>query len=280
MLMAAGMQIVHAQGFRVYKSDGMVAQYSVHADSIVFYDGLGSDMNFGPYTPVNQMIEGTWYISATETVTFNKNGTTDYMEDATYKFFPYQGNIVIYNSSGAPANILNVYDLSADKMVLSTSGKNIFTMSRKSLSLCPDNHHPHAIDLGLPSGTKWCCCNVGAANPKDYGGYYAWGETHEKSEYSWETYAYYESGYFSTCTDIGSDIAGTQYDVAHASMGGSWRMPTNTQRSEFFGKCNHSETELDGKKGLLIVGPNGSQIFLPAAGFRRNNELYRDVILY
>ena len=27
---------------------------------------------------------------------------------------------------------------------------------------CPDSNHPHAIDLGLPSGTKWACCNVGA----------------------------------------------------------------------------------------------------------------------
>ena len=29
------------------------------------------------------------------------------------------------------------------------------------------------IDLGLPSGTKWACCNVGADNPQSYGGYYA-----------------------------------------------------------------------------------------------------------
>ena len=28
---------------------------------------------------------------------------------------------------------------------------------------CPDDNHPHAIDLGLPSGTKWACCNVGAS---------------------------------------------------------------------------------------------------------------------
>ena len=46
--------------------------------------------------------------------------------------------------------------------------------------ICPDDHHPHAIDLGLPSGTKWCCCNVGASTPEGYGGYYAWGETSER----------------------------------------------------------------------------------------------------
>ena len=44
---------------------------------------------------------------------------------------------------------------------------------------CPDEHHPHLIDLGLPSGTNWACCNVGASVPEAYGGYYAWGETEE-----------------------------------------------------------------------------------------------------
>ena len=36
---------------------------------------------------------------------------------------------------------------------------------------CPDGHHPHVIDLGLPSGTKWACCNVDASAPEVYGGY-------------------------------------------------------------------------------------------------------------
>lgn len=41
---------------------------------------------------------------------------------------------------------------------------------------CPDNNHPHWIDLGLPSGTKWRCCNEGASTPEDYGGYYEFGQ--------------------------------------------------------------------------------------------------------
>ena len=60
---------------------------------------------------------------------------------------------------------------------------------------CPDNNHPHAIDLGLPSGTKWACCNVGATNPEEYGGYYAWGETKEKDIYGRNTYAWYDNNY-------------------------------------------------------------------------------------
>ena len=43
--------------------------------------------------------------------------------------------------------------------------------------------HPvdvQAVDLGLPSGLKWANCNVGAAEPWEYGGYYAWGEIEER----------------------------------------------------------------------------------------------------
>ena len=42
---------------------------------------------------------------------------------------------------------------------------------------CPDSNHPHAIDLGLPSGTLWSCCNVGANYPEEKGGHYLWADT-------------------------------------------------------------------------------------------------------
>ena len=72
-LMVAGLQTAWAQGFRVYESDGTVSQFSLRTDSIVFYEDMGSDVdvNFDPFTPVNQCIVGTWYKSKYETVTFN-----------------------------------------------------------------------------------------------------------------------------------------------------------------------------------------------------------------
>ena len=33
------------------------------------------------------------------------------------------------------------------------------------------------IDLGLPSGTLWAACNVGASKPSDAGLYFQWGDT-------------------------------------------------------------------------------------------------------
>lgn len=41
---------------------------------------------------------------------------------------------------------------------------------------CPDSNHPHWIDMGLPSGTQWRCCNEGASTPEAYGGYYTFGQ--------------------------------------------------------------------------------------------------------
>ena len=118
LLMVAGVQKADAQGFRVYNSDGTVMQFSFRTDSIVFYDGIGSDVDFGPYTPVNQMIVGTWYLSKTETVTFREDGTTDHMGGTTYKFFPLQGNIVFYNAANVPVNIFKVVDLTEGRMVV------------------------------------------------------------------------------------------------------------------------------------------------------------------
>lgn len=47
---------------------------------------------------------------------------------------------------------------------------------KSSETFCPDSNHPHWIDLGLPSGTQWRCCNEGASTPEAYGGYYAFGQ--------------------------------------------------------------------------------------------------------
>ncbi len=143
----------------------------------------------------------------------------------------------------------------------------VVSVSRGYLS-CPDNHHPHLIDLGLPSGTQWACCNVGANVPEGYGGYYAWGETDEKSDlYNWSTYIYCD-GTDRTCYDLGSDIAGTEYDVAHIKWGGDWQMPTNTQRSELINNCTLEWITLNGITGGKFTGSNGGTIFLPAAGYR------------
>ena len=142
---------------------------------------------------------------------------------------------------------------------------------------CPDEHHPHLIDLGLPSGTKWACCNVGATVPEAYGGYFAWGETEEKDIYDDVTYLYSSGidkdgdGFYDADVSyqiIGDDIAGSEYDAALANWGGSWRMPSAEQCQELDSKCRSIWTSRNGVNGRLFTGPSGGKIFLPAGGHR------------
>lgn len=143
---------------------------------------------------------------------------------------------------------------------------------------CPDDNHPHQIDLGLPSGTKWACCNVDTDNPENQcptnnGGYYAWGETETKSKYNWNTYILCD-GSLTTCYDLSPNITNTQYDVAHVQWGGVWQMPSYDQIMELIDNCTFEWSTENGTKGGKFTSKNnGVSIFLPAAGCRIGNNL-------
>lgn len=137
------------------------------------------------------------------------------------------------------------------------------------------------VDLGLPSGVKWAGWNVGATRPEEYGGYYAWGETEEKSEYTVETYKHKEKYYYGSdpdewywvYKDLGN-ISGTSYDVATAKWGSGARMPTNEEFFELADKCYWYGGYLNGIAGDFVTGPNGNSIFIPFAGRRYDTDLY------
>ena len=147
-------------------------------------------------------------------------------------------------------------------------------------------HNGHAlVDLGL--SVKWACCNVGATKPEEYGGYYAWGETEEKSNYDWDTYKYSYIEKARLCVskyclneNYGSVDNKTTLDasddVASVKWGGSWRMPTYEEIQELNNICSWQWTTLNGVNGACVTGPNGNSIFLPAAGFRYGYNLLSD----
>ena len=135
------------------------------------------------------------------------------------------------------------------------------------------------VDLGLPSGTLWAACNIGAANPEDYGDYFAWGETSTKSDYTWGNYKYcrdydshkltkyvYLPGWgYNGFTDQLSTIEKSD-DVAYQKWGSDWCMPTWVQFFELEKNCTWTWTSRNGKNGYEVKGRNGNTIFLPAAG--------------
>ena len=122
------------------------------------------------------------------------------------------------------------------------------------------------VDLGLPSGIKWATCNVGASRPEEYGYYFAWGETREKSSYDEDNSVTFRKDY----GDIGGD---SRYDAAKANWGGDWRMPTYDELNELNTKCTWTWTTQNGVNGYNVEGPNGNSIFLPAAGRRLGTSL-------
>ncbi len=153
-----------------------------------------------------------------------------------------------------------------------------------SISLVKPDRHAW-VDLGLPSGTKWATCNVGATSPEKYGNYYAWGETTTKSDYSWDTYKYGSAKNALTkyCNDISygndgftDDLTTLEAadDAATANWGSAWRMPTKDEWRELVNNCTLEWTTLNGVKGYLVYSPNGNSIFLPAAGSRGGDDLH------
>lgn len=131
------------------------------------------------------------------------------------------------------------------------------------------------VDLGL--SVKWAGWNVGATSPEEYGGYYAWGETEEKSDYTIDTYKYYydtDGDGYKEYANIGNNICGTQYDVARQKWGGSWRMPTYNELLELLEECTWTWITYKGINGYKVTGPNGNSIFLPAAGYRNGTSLF------
>ena len=143
-----------------------------------------------------------------------------------------------------------------------------------------DNHE--YVDLGLPSGTLWATCNVGANSPEQYGDYFAWGETAPKEVYTWETYKWCNGTWDSLTKYNFQNSYGTvdnknelepADDAAQANWGLSWQMPTKAQQDELHEHCNWQWTTMNGVKGYLGTGPSGKTLFLPAAGYKDGTRI-------
>ncbi|MBP3711912.1 MAG: hypothetical protein IJ148_05680 [Bacteroidaceae bacterium] len=152
------------------------------------------------------------------------------------------------------------------------------------------------VDLGLPSGTLWASCNIGAAAPEDYGDYFAWGETKTKAMYGPDTYKWmnywekvsstvaainkytvddsYNGIWYSNGVFVGDGITTLlpEDDAATANWGSDWQTPTSDQFLELKQYTTQQWTTRTGKDGfqnhgyLFTSKKNGNYIFIPAAG--------------
>ena len=137
------------------------------------------------------------------------------------------------------------------------------------------------VDLGLPSGTLWATCNVGANSPEDYGNHFAWGETQPKNNYYWNTYQYCNGGDgWNTLTKYCSNFSygyngftdnltylQSSDDVATVNWGEDWRMPTKEEWQELHNNTICTWVTQNSVNGRLFTASNGNSIFIPAAGY-------------
>jgi len=144
------------------------------------------------------------------------------------------------------------------------------------------------VDLGLPSGTLWATCNVGASFPEQVGNYYAWGETETKEAYTQANYVHGAQGrYIKYCTLSKNGTVDNRTrleaadDAATANWGSEWCMPTAAQLQELL-SCTKEDVTENGVACTKFTGPNDNYILLPKAGYKGTSglDLYGQILFY
>ncbi len=149
------------------------------------------------------------------------------------------------------------------------------------------------VDLGLPSGTLWARCNLGATEELGEGLYFQWGETRGY------THDQIGSGEGQKKISYNETIFGpvdypTKYgpvdnrsslelgdDAARTIMGGDWMMPTADQLNELAQLPVEVQQQGD-LPYIIIKGNNGNKLLLPffgSYGYEGLWERYKVIIL-
>lgn len=135
--------------------------------------------------------------------------------------------------------------------------------------VCPDENHPHIINMG--EAGLWLCCNLGSSHYVEPGTYFAWGDKDAaRTIFSADNYAYYDKAK-SACQDLGADISGSKYDVAMA-YNPSYRTPTQAQFEKLLKTCSQFWADNETAKGAFLFSPDAGILFLPAGGFKVDDE--------
>lgn len=123
------------------------------------------------------------------------------------------------------------------------------------------------VDLGLPSGTLWATCNIGAEIPEDFGDYFAWGETDPNADgykFRVEGEASDSMSRYNRADNLRKLLP--EDDAATVNWGKEWRMPTQEDFEELSANCEFKWITINGIIGAKLTAKNGNYIFFPPAG--------------
>ena len=139
------------------------------------------------------------------------------------------------------------------------------------------------VDLGLPSGTYWAKCNLGATSESGYGDYYMWGSTtpNTNTTCNWANAPFnngsvtFDSTYFNNVKDTvcPNGILAKGYDAAYKATEGIARMPTQPEFQELYANTYKSWTTINSVNGMKFTSKTDTSkyIFIPAAGIRSDS---------
>ncbi len=202
----------------------------------------------------------------------------------------------VLKDSVTNSNYLLVVKNDSSALRIDKSDIQKITYDDTTFKVEPVTEHEY-VDLGLPSGTLWATCNVGATKPTEYGDYFAWGETEPKEVYADSTYKWFYADseiYTKYNSEDGLTTLLPEDDAATANWGSEWRMPTNEEQRELYE--NSYMVQTDGYNGTDVIGvifykaksaedkgefvarwqtpssdysvSSDAHVFLPAAGYR------------
>ena len=198
----------------------------------------------------------------------------------TNQYFWYQGNLMLGTQIAQIDSVtfgnsesVDTLHLLLPRTIIKTVHDTVYITIHDTV--CPNNgvHNGFRyVDLGL--SVMWADANVGAENPEQAGGFFAWGETSQKSNYGFYNYAHGEYLYtmWKYCTN---ESYGTidnlttllpEDDAASMNMGGNWRTPTKAEWQELIDNCTITEDTINSQSGYRFIATNGNSIFIPRVG--------------
>ena len=269
-----------------------------------YYSGLSVELNAiaNAGYKFSKWSDGVTTNPRTITVTGNQTYTAQFVElqssivgDITADgIVNVQDLNALVNAYLANAQATEMTDIDKDTRLSITDITSLISMINSGSSNNNNNGHQF-VDLGLPSGTLWATCNVGASTPEELGDFYAWGETETKADYSWSTYKWCNGDKCSVSNPTltkycdrggyglmdGKVSLELEDDVAHVKWGGDWHIPTQVEFQELMDNCTIEWIKIaDKQHAYKFTSANGNSILMPASGEWSNTNFYNDDFNY
>lgn len=197
------------------------------------------------------------------------------------------------NYGGISAEGGKIYDINFNKVTVPNGS---IVTNYKNVEKTEKAINTEYVDLGLPNGTLWAKCNIGATTETDYGVSFSWGETsgvsgslvgkYSDEIYNWATYKYC-NGSETTLTKYNNSTSYGEKpdnittlepvdDAATQIMGGNWRMPTKADFDELLNGTTNEWITINGVNGYKFTSKTDTSkyIFIPAAGYCLDGPVY------